>query len=173
MGIADAGATGHFLQPGAPAINIKRTKHPISISQPDGGKLVSTHECEINNPKLPKGARKAHIVPGLAHTSPVSVKMWIYAGCFVTYGENVIVYYNEKVVWKGPRENLTGLWVLPLKNNIQMPTHLAKGSKTMQRSTCIRCHRMKKSSNTSTNAYSAPLSQPFSRLSETTNYQRG
>ena len=57
MGIADAGATGHFLQPGAPAINIKRTKNPISISQPDGGKLESTHECEIDNPKLLKAAR--------------------------------------------------------------------------------------------------------------------
>ena len=36
MGIADAGATGHFLQPGAPAINIKRSSNQISISQPDG-----------------------------------------------------------------------------------------------------------------------------------------
>ena len=35
--IADAGATGHFPQPGAPEINIRRTKKPISISQPDGG----------------------------------------------------------------------------------------------------------------------------------------
>ena len=68
LGIADVGATGHFLQPGAPAINIKRTKNPISISQPDGGKLESTHECEIDNTKLPKAARKAHIVLGLAHT---------------------------------------------------------------------------------------------------------
>ena len=61
LGIADAGATGHFLQPGAPAINIKRTKNPISISQPDGGILKLTHECEIDNPLLPKSARKAHI----------------------------------------------------------------------------------------------------------------
>ena len=82
MGIADAGATGHFLQPGAPAINIKRASKPISISQPDGKKLVSTHECETDKPNLPKAARKAHIVPGLAHTSLVSVKMLIDAGCF-------------------------------------------------------------------------------------------
>ena len=93
MGIADEGATGHFLQPGAPAINIKRAKNPISISQPDGKKLVSTHECDTDNPNLPKAARKAHIVPGLAHTSLVSVKMLIDAGCFVTY-KNVIVYHN-------------------------------------------------------------------------------
>ena len=73
-----------LLPPGAPEINIKRASNPISISQPDGKKLVSTHECEIDNPNLPKAPRKAHIVPGLAHTSLVSVKMLIDAGCFVT-----------------------------------------------------------------------------------------
>ena len=74
LGITDTGATGHFLQPGAPEINIRRTTNSISISQPDGGKLKSTHECEIDNPLLPKAARKAHIVPGLAHTLLVTIK---------------------------------------------------------------------------------------------------
>ena len=83
----------------------------------------------MDNPNLPKAARKAHIVPGLAHTSLVSVKMLIDAGCFVTYGRNVIVYHNEKVVWKGPREKLTGLWVLPLKPNMKMPTYLKEKSR--------------------------------------------
>ena len=36
MGIADAGATGHFLQPGAPAINIKRASNPISTANQMG-----------------------------------------------------------------------------------------------------------------------------------------
>ena len=39
LGIADAGAMGHFLQPGTPAKNMRPTNNPISISQPDGGKL--------------------------------------------------------------------------------------------------------------------------------------
>ena len=86
MGISDAGATGHFLQPGEPAINIKQASNPISISQTYGKHIVSTHESEIDNPNLPKAVRKAHIVPGLAHTSLVLVKMLIDAGCFVTYG---------------------------------------------------------------------------------------
>ena len=103
MGITDAGATGHFLQPGAPAINIKRASNPISIIQPDGKELVSTHDCEIDDPNLPKAAQKAHLVPGLAHTSLVSVKMLIDAGCFVTYGKNVIVYHNKNLLWKGQR----------------------------------------------------------------------
>ena len=36
MAIAYTGATGHFLQPGAPAINIKPNQTPISIIIPDG-----------------------------------------------------------------------------------------------------------------------------------------
>ena len=128
MGIADAGATGHFLQPGAPAINIRKTKNPISISQPDGGKLESTHKCEIDNPQLPQEARKSHIVPGLAHTSLISIKMLIDAGCFVTYGEKVLVYYKYKIVSTGPREELTGLWVLPLRKNMQLSQQSTKNT---------------------------------------------
>ena len=80
MGIADAEATGHFLQPVTPAKNIGQTNNPISISQPDGGKLKSTHECDIENPQLPQAARTSHIVLGLDHTSLVSIKMLIDAG---------------------------------------------------------------------------------------------
>ena len=128
LGISDTGATGHFLQPGAPAINIRRTTNPISISQPDSGKLEFTHECEIDNPQIPQAARKAHIVPGLAHTSLVSIKMLIDAGCFVTYSENVLVYYKGKIVWTGPREDLTGIWVLPLRHNMQLTKQTTVGT---------------------------------------------
>ena len=117
MGIADAGATGHFLQPGTPAKTIRQTNNPISISQPDGGKLESTHEFDIDNPKLPQSARAAHIVLGLAHTSLISIKMLIDAGCKVTYDtKHVKVFYRRNVVWKGKSESLTRLWVLTLKN---------------------------------------------------------
>ena len=122
MGISDAGATGHFLHPSTPAKKIRPTDNPISINQPDGGKLESTHECEIDNPKLPQAARAAHILQGLAHTSLISIKILIDAGCKVTYDtEHVKVFYRENVVWKGTRESLTGLWVLPLTKNRKLP----------------------------------------------------
>ena len=129
MGIADAGATGHFLQPGTPVKNIRPTDNPISISQPDGGKLESTHECEIDNPKLPQAARAAHIVPGLAHKSLISIKMLIYAGCKVTHDtEHVKFFYRGKVVWKSTRESLTGLWALSF-------THKQKIAQTIRHKT--------------------------------------
>ena len=116
MGIADAGATGHFLQPVTPAKNIRPTNNSISIIQPDGGRLESTRECEIDNPQLPQAARASHIVPGLAHTSLVLIKMLIDAGCKVTYDtKHVKVFYIRNVVWKGKSESLTRLWVLTLK----------------------------------------------------------
>ena len=73
--IADAGATGHFLVPEAPVINKAETTNPLSIHLPDGEKISSTHICELNAPSLPKGARKVHIVPGLAHCYLVSIRV--------------------------------------------------------------------------------------------------
>ena len=56
--------------------------------------------------------------------------MLIDVGYFVTYGKNVILYHNEKVVCKGPREKLTGLWVLPLKPNMNIPTYQEENSRS-------------------------------------------
>ena len=71
---------------------------------------------QIDNPQLPKSVRASHIVPGLAHTSLVSIKMLIDAGCNVTYDtKHVKKFYKGKGVWTGTREFLTGLWVLTLK----------------------------------------------------------
>ena len=61
--------------------------------------MESTHECEIYNPQLPQAAIAAHIVPGLAHTSLVSIKMPIDAVCKVTYEtKKVNVFYKGNVV---------------------------------------------------------------------------
>ena len=41
----------------------------------------------------------------------------------------MIVYHNEKVMWKGSREKLTALWVLPLKPNMKIPTYQEEESR--------------------------------------------
>jgi hypothetical protein len=113
--IADAGATGHFVIPGTPVTNITPAIHPLRINLPDGKTLVSTHTCRLNVPWLPEKAKEAHIVPGLAHASLVSIKILCDAGCKVTYDEKTCrVTYDHKLVWIGHREPSTGLWVLPL-----------------------------------------------------------
>ena len=92
--IADAGATGHFLVPGAPVLNKAETTNPLSIHLPDGDKISSTHTCKIDVPSLPKGARNAHIVPGLAHCSLVSIRVLCEEECKVEYEGNFCKVYH-------------------------------------------------------------------------------
>ena len=48
--IADAGATGHFMVPGAPVIDVKPTTKPLIINLTDGETIKSTHTCRLNIP---------------------------------------------------------------------------------------------------------------------------
>ena len=99
MAVADAGATGHFVLPGTPVIDVLPTSNPISINLPDGSVIKSTHTCRINIPWLPESATRAHIVPGLAHTSLISIAVLCDAGCKVTYDDDECkVYFKGKVV---------------------------------------------------------------------------
>eukprot|EP00978_Attheya_sp_CCMP212_P040823 scaffold226719_cov36-Attheya_sp.AAC.1 len=96
VAVADAGATGTFILPGAPFINIRPARSPNVINLPDGSQIRSTHTCELDNPDLPPEARQAHIVPGLAHTSLISIKMLCDAKCIVTYDDEACtVYYKN------------------------------------------------------------------------------
>ena len=120
--MADASATGHFVLPGTPVTNIKIARHPLKINLPDGDCLTSTHTCTLDITWLPNEAKEAHIVPGLAHASLISIKILCDAGCKVTYDDNECrVYYNKKIVWLGKREPQTGLWILPLTETTRQP----------------------------------------------------
>ena len=91
------------------------TNQPLTINLPDGGTIQSTYTCQLNMPWLPAKARVANIVPGLAHTSLVSISTLCDAGCKVKYNESTCdVYFNNRKVWTGQREPTTGLWILPL-----------------------------------------------------------
>ena len=101
MVVADAGATSHFILPGAPVTNITPTDSPLVITLPDGQILQFTHMCKLDAPCLPLQAHKAHIVPGLANTSLVSIKTLCEAECKVSYDEDEVrVYFKRKIVWR-------------------------------------------------------------------------
>ena len=122
MAVADAGATGHFVLPGAPVTNIKIARHPLKINLPDGDCLTSTHTCTLDIPWLPKESKEAHIVPSLAHASLISIKKLCDAGCKVTYDDDECrIYYNKKIVWLGKIEPQTVLWILPLTDTTRQP----------------------------------------------------
>ena len=88
MAVADEGAASHFVLPGTPVTNIKIARHPLKINLPDGDCLTSTHTCTLDIPWLLNEAKEAHIVPGLAHASLISIKIICDAGCKVTYDDD-------------------------------------------------------------------------------------
>jgi hypothetical protein len=71
--ILDSGTTSHFLRTNAPATNIVPTTNSIIAHLPNGEQVHSTHTCTINIPSLPPRARAAHIIPGLASHSLLSI----------------------------------------------------------------------------------------------------
>ena len=80
--------------------------------------MKSTNTCEIGVPRLPKEAIQAHVVPGMAHTSLISIKVLTDAVFKVVYdAHECIVYFREKIVWIGGKEPTTGLWLLPISTN--------------------------------------------------------
>ena len=126
MGIGDSGATSHFVLPGTPVKNVQITTSPLKINLPDGEQIMSTHTCELDVPWLPEAARKAHIVPGLAHSLLISIKILCDAKCTVEFdNEHCRVYFRKKLVWQGEREPCTGLWVLPMQPLQSTPTNNA------------------------------------------------
>ena len=100
--IGDTGTTGHFIKPGAPVDEIKVAEDPIEIEMPNGEIERSTHTCYLRIPNLPKELREGHIVPGLSHSSLVSIKKLCRGGCKVIFKEEECeVRYRGKTVLTG------------------------------------------------------------------------
>ena len=80
-GMLDSGTTEHFMAVQAQVKNTVPTTNKINAIITDGTNMQSTHECEIDWPKLPLNARQAHIIPKLAQQSLLSVVKLCAAGC--------------------------------------------------------------------------------------------
>ena len=64
---------------------------------------------------MPNEMTQAHIVPGLAHSSLISTKVFCDAGCKVAFDEfECRVYFNNKLMLAGSRDPQTMLWRLPI-----------------------------------------------------------
>ncbi len=116
--ILDSGATSHFLTTDAPASNIILATVPLIARLPNGDKVQSTHTCTLDLPELPAGARAAHIIPGLASHSLLSVVTICNAGCTVTFTKiNCTIAYRGRTIVCGHKCIRTGLWMVPITKN--------------------------------------------------------
>ncbi len=129
--IADTGATSIFIMDGVEVENRRITKKPLIINLPDGRKVKSTHECDIDIPGLPC-TLTGHIVSTLAVASLIGIRPLCKAGCKVIFDDKKCeVVYKEKVIARGFKDASTDLWMLPIptKGMQTTPGHVTKGTK--------------------------------------------
>jgi hypothetical protein len=112
--IADTGASSHYLC--TPYNTDGTTKSPILVSLPNGASLQSTNKtCNLALPQLSQAAQDAHILPGLTHSSLVSIGELCDAGCTATFDEHkVLIQQENNTLLQGTRDLQTGLWQFPL-----------------------------------------------------------
>ena len=97
---------------------------PLMVKLPNGDTVRSSHIAELDLPLLPHGGREAHIVPGLASHSLVSVVKLCNAGCQVDIRDiSCDIRYKEKTIVQCSKDVSTGLWRMPLTNGIEKPTY--------------------------------------------------
>jgi hypothetical protein len=66
-------------------------------------------------PSLPHTARQAHILPGLAQHSLLSVGQLCDSGCSVTFtAAEVTVKNGESTILTGLQDQYSGMWCVPL-----------------------------------------------------------
>jgi hypothetical protein len=88
--VAYTGSTSTYISINFPIINKRLTTNPISISNPNGQIMTSTHEAKLDLPTLRLAARRAHIIPALQHCSLLSVGSLCGAGYKVNFDKHTM-----------------------------------------------------------------------------------
>jgi hypothetical protein len=118
--ILDSGCTSNFLSAYAPCSNKQAAHVPLNNNMPNGTTIQSSHTCNLLLTDLPPQARQAHILPGLVHSSLISVGQLCDSGCSVTFTHyQVTVSRNGKNVMYGSRDPKSRLWRVDLKNRCE------------------------------------------------------
>jgi hypothetical protein len=119
--LLDSGCTAHFILANAKCSNTIPTATPLAVRLPNGDIIASTHTATLNMPSLPHAARQAHILPGLAQHSLLSVGQMCDSGCSVTFtATEVTVTNGESKILTGLRDKKNSLWRVPLEPNLPL-----------------------------------------------------
>jgi hypothetical protein len=86
--------------------------------------MESSHTAELDIPELNVAASKAHVLPGMANHSLLSVGQLCDEGYIVTFKQAAVTICNSQKspILSGPRDLDTGLWCISLKrDNTHIP----------------------------------------------------
>ncbi len=104
----DTAASKHLVTPTTQTSEATSTE-TITVIQPGGGKMHSTHAVDLLLSKLPANARMAHSLPGLTNNF-LSVPVLCDAGCEVFFNATGCeVTLNADIIlcgWCDPRHRL-------------------------------------------------------------------
>jgi hypothetical protein len=84
---------------------------------PNAATMKSSHTADLDIPELNAAASKAHVFPGMAHHSLLSVGHLCNEGYIVTLRQDTVTICNSESskLLSGPRDDTTGLWRINLK----------------------------------------------------------
>jgi ribosomal protein S8 len=113
----DSGFTGHFLLVTAPCLNKVKSWNPLTVRLPNSATMESSHTADLDIPELNAAASKAHVFPGTAHHSLLSVGHLCDEGYIVTFQQDTVTICNSESskLLSGSRDETTGLWRINLK----------------------------------------------------------
>jgi hypothetical protein len=119
--IVDYGCTGHFLLVNAPCLNKVKSQTPLTVRLPNRATMESSHTAELNIPHLNAAASIAHVFPGMANHSLLSVGQLFNEGYIVTFKDASVTVCDSKKfqILSGPRDLDTGIWRINLKQDNQ------------------------------------------------------
>jgi hypothetical protein len=98
------------------------------VRPPNGATMESSHTAELNIPALSADASKAHVFPGMANHSLLSVGQLCDEGYIVTFKQDIVTICDSgnSQILSGPRDLNTGLWRINLKQtNNHIPDPIA------------------------------------------------
>jgi hypothetical protein len=86
------------------------------VRLPNGATMESSHTADLDIPELNAAASKAHVFPGVANHSLLSVGQLCDEGYRVTFQRATVTICNSEhsELLCGPRDETTGLWRINL-----------------------------------------------------------
>jgi hypothetical protein len=98
------------------------------VRLPNGATMEFSHTVDLDTPELNATASKAHVSPGMAHHSLLSVGKLCDEGYIVTFRRDIVTICNSDNanLLSGPCDDTTGLWRINLKStNKHIPDPIA------------------------------------------------
>jgi hypothetical protein len=94
-----------------------KSQNPLTVRLPNGATVKSTHTAALDIPELKKYASIAHVSPGMADHSLLSVGQLYNESCTVTFRIESVTLYNSQgiQILRGAQDLETGLWRINMR----------------------------------------------------------